>query len=52
VTYKKEKIFIGLLEEFCHSPHYVESTAKSCGFNVKMSVLMPGDFALFVLQKP
>ncbi len=47
-----EKIFIGVIEEFCHSPHYIESEARSCGFNVKMSVLMPGDFALFVLQKP
>jgi hypothetical protein len=49
---EKNKIFIGVIEEFCHSPHYVKSIAISCGFNLKMSVGMPNDFALFVLQKP
>jgi predicted TPR repeat methyltransferase len=52
VSDEKEKFFISAIEEFSYSPYYIESTAKSCGFNIKMSLSIPGDFALFLLQKP
>jgi hypothetical protein len=48
----KQSVFIGAIEEFSYNPRNLVNVAKSCGFQVKMSIQMAGDFALFVLQKP
>lgn len=46
-----KSVFIGAIEEFSHNPKNLVNIAKSSGFQVKLSIQMAGDFALFVLQK-
>jgi 2-polyprenyl-3-methyl-5-hydroxy-6-metoxy-1,4-benzoquinol methylase len=46
-----KSVFIGAIEEFSHNPKNLVNVAKSSGFQVKLSIQMAGDFALFVLQK-
>lgn len=46
-----KSMFISAIEEFSHNPRNLVSVAKSCGFQVKLSIQMAGDFALFMLHK-